>query len=337
MRLAGLHHITLISSDMARTVDFYTRVLGLRLIKQTVNYDDPSAKHFYFGDEVGTPGTVITYFEWPHLPPGRTGPGLTHHYAFTVADERAQLCWLVRLRRLGYQVTLPRPRVYFTSIYFRDPDGVIIEVATRGPGFAVDEDPARLGGEVKMPPREYMKPHRQDREPDLAALDYDGAEILPAMRLASLHHITLMCRDIERTTRFYTDLLGLRLVKRTINFDDPSSPHSYYGDEQGSPGTLVTYFAYPQMAQGTMGVGVTHHYAFAVDDEAEQWEWQARLMRAGIPVSPVMDRTYFRSIYFQDPDGVILEIATRGPGFLVDEPRETLGARMILPGGRSCA
>lgn len=331
MELQGLHHITLVSSDIARTTRFYTEVLGLRLIKQTVNFDDPSAKHFYFGDEVGTPGTVITYFEWPHLAQGQLGVGLTHHYALAVADEDAQARWIVRLRRYGVQVTNPRPRRYFTSIYFRDPDGVILEIATRGPGFLVDESEDALGEHAIVPPREFLKPWRAESPPGLDALAYDGKVILRTMQLRGIHHITLICSDIEQTARFYSHVLGQRLVKRTVNFDDPGSPHYYFGDRLGTPGTVVTYFGYPQRSRGRMGVGVAHHFAFLADSDEEQRAWLGRLQRAGVQTTDIIDRTYFRSLYFSDPDGAILEIATRGPGFLVDEDRERLGSQLILP------
>lgn len=331
MALRGLHHITLISSDIRRTTQFYTEVLGLRLIKQTVNFDDPSARHFYFADDIGTPGTVITYFEWPHLASGSTGVGLTHHYALAVADEEALERWWVRLRRLEVEVTNPRPRRYFTSIYFRDPDGVILEIATRGPGFLIDEPEEDLGGRVIVPPQEFLKPGRKDEPPQIERLDYDGGEIIPAMRVQGIHHITLISGDIERTTSFYTEVLGQRVIKRTVNYDDPGAPHYYYGDRAGTPGTIVTYFGYPAMSRGRMGVGVAHHYAFLVETDDEQREWVDRLRAAGVSTTDVIDRKYFRSVYFNDPDGVILEIATRGPGFLVDEDLSTLGSRLILP------
>lgn len=330
MPLTGLHHITLISSDIQRTTRFYTDLLGLRLIKQTVNFDDPSAKHFYFGDAAGTPGTVITYFDWPHLPRGATGVGLTHHYALAVEDEDELARWWVRLRRHGVEVTNPRPRRYFTSIYFNDPDGVFLEIATRGPGFLIDEPEHALGGRTIEPPKEFLKPWRKDAPPESPA-GYDGVEIAPTMRLQGIHHITLIASDIERTARFYTDLLGRRLVKRTVNFDDPAAPHYYHGDRFGRPGTLITYFGYPRRSLGRMGVGVAHHYAFLVETDDEQREWRDRLRAAGVTTTDVIDRKYFRSIYFNDPDGVILEIATRGPGFLVDEDLDSLGSRLILP------
>jgi len=146
-----------------------------------------------------------------------------------------------------------------------------------------------------------------------------------------IHHITLICRNMERTVEFYTETLGLRLVKQTVNYDDPSSKHFYFGDETGSPGTVLTFVEHPSGQQAQMGVGITHHLALSVKDDAEQMAWKEKLEAAGVPVTGPFDRTYFKSIYFQDPDGIIVEMATQGPGFTVDEPVEELGSKMILP------
>ncbi|MFQ5693308.1 MAG: VOC family protein [Nitrospinota bacterium] len=146
-----------------------------------------------------------------------------------------------------------------------------------------------------------------------------------------IHHITLICRDMDRTAKFYTEVLGLRLVKRTVNYDDPSSKHFYFGDASGSPGTVLTFFERPDGAQAQMGVGIAHHLALTVKDEAEQLAWKERREAAGVAVAGPFDRTYFKSIYFHDPDGIIIEMATEGPGFTADEPLEALGSRMILP------
>ncbi len=151
------------------------------------------------------------------------------------------------------------------------------------------------------------------------------------MKLAGLHHITLLCRDMERTVDFYTRALGLRLIKQTVNFDDPGTKHFYFGDDSGTPGTIVTFFEYPRGMAGQVGVGTMHHFAFCVDSDAEQLAWRQRLIQLEINVTPVMDRKYFHSIYFRDPDGIILEIATRPPGFLIDEDLEHLGTQMQIP------
>ncbi|MEM8535873.1 MAG: VOC family protein, partial [Chloroflexota bacterium] len=135
MTIQGLHHITLVSANAQRTVDFYTKLLGQRLVKQTVNFDDPGSYHLYFGDELGRPGSAITFFEWPSAPKGHPGIGGTHHFALHVADYDGLLKWKRRLIDHGVAVDGPLDRHYFRSIYFRDPDGVIVEIATRGPGW----------------------------------------------------------------------------------------------------------------------------------------------------------------------------------------------------------
>src|SRR5512138_2562827 len=156
MSILSLHHITIVCQSAQRTVDFYTRVLGLRLVKKTVNFDDPGAYHLYFGDQVGSPGTAITFFEWPDAPRGHPGIGGTHHVALQVADYNGLLKWKRRLTDLGLKVEGPLDRHYFKSIYFRDPDGVILELATVGPGWTVDEAADRLGSEYREPPADMV-------------------------------------------------------------------------------------------------------------------------------------------------------------------------------------
>lgn len=135
------------------------------------------------------------------------------------------------------------------------------------------------------------------------------------MRLTGLHHVTLICSDLGRTTEFYRDVLGLALVRQTTNADDPDARHFFFGDAAGSPGTLVSFLEYPDLPAGTVGVGSTHHFAFAVDSEEEQLAWRDYLRGRGVPCTEILDRDEFRSIYVRDPDGHIVEIATRTPGF----------------------
>ncbi len=334
MTITGLHHITAGALDAQRTIDFYTGVLGLRFVKKTVNFDDPGSYHLYFGDERGTPGSVITFFEWPGVPTGRPGIGGTHHLALKVGSTDAQLKWKRRLTDLGIAVTGPFDRAYFTSIYFRDPDGLILEIATLEPGWAVDEDPAALGQALIEPPARLVKGHR-DEEAIRAATWPDPVPVITSdMALtAGMHHITAIGSDVAATDAFYSGLLGMRRVKKTKNFDDPASAHWYWGDQAGRPGTLVTYFERDaaREAHARIGTGQTHHFAFAVKDADEQMAWRERLMEAGLRVSPVMNRVYFKSIYTSDPDGHIVELATLGPGFGVDEPWESLGQALQLP------
>lgn len=334
MTILGLHHITLVCSNAQRTVDFYTRTLGLRLVKQTVNFDDPGSYHLYFGDEVGSPGSAITFFEWPRAPRGSPGIGGTHHFALGVADYDGLLMWKRRLTDLGLSVDGPFDRHYFTSIYFKDPDGVIVEIATLGPGWAIDEAPDAIGSAFRAPPEAMLVSNRDAER--IAALTWPEPvpEVTPAMALRhGMHHITAIGSSIARTHAFFGELLGMRRVKMTNNFDDPTSAHWYWGAGEGRPGTLITYFERDpaRSPRVRMGAGQTHHFALAVADETAQIEWRERLLAAGLRVSPVMDRIYFKSIYTNDPDGHIVELATLGPGFAVDEPVERLGGGLRLP------
>lgn len=334
MTILGLHHITLVSSNAQRTLDFYVRVLGLRLIKQTINFDDPSAYHLYFGDETGRPGTAITFFEWKDLPRGKPGIGGTHHLALQVADRDGLLMWKRRLTGLGLPVRGPYDRHYFTSIYFNDPDGVILEIATRGPGMAVDEPADALGQQLRPPPADMVIRNRDEARIAAETWPEPVTGITPAMSLhGGMHHITAIGSNIQRTHAFFGELLGMPLVKRTSNFDDPNSAHWYWGVDGGKPGTLITYFERDPLKESRvrMGTGQTHHFALAVQDADTQLEWREKLIRAGLRVSPVMNRVYFKSIYTNDPDGHIVELATLDPGFAVDESVAQLGGRLQLP------
>ncbi|CAA9572956.1 MAG: Glyoxalase family protein [uncultured Thermomicrobiales bacterium] len=332
-RIRGIHHLTAVCADAQRTVDFYTQTLGLRLVKQTVNFDDPGAYHLYFGNDQAAPSSLLTFFEWPDAGPGRTGIGATHHIAFATADRDALLRWKRWLTGRGLAVTGPYDRVYFQSIYFQDPDGLIIEIATRGPGWTVDEVPDALGTELKPPPFETTVGGRD--EAAIAAETWPEPVATPdaTMRLNAIHHITAIASDAERTLAFYTETLGMRFVKRTLNFDNPDSPHLYVGVGDGAPGTIVTWFGYRpgQMRRGVVGHGMTHHVAFHVADEDALRAWQGHLAAAGVPATEIRDRQYFKSVYFQDPDGHILELATAGPGFATDEAPEALGRALRLP------
>lgn len=330
--ITGIHHLTAVSSNAQRTVDFYTRMLGLRLIKQTVNFDDPSSYHLYFGDEENGPG-VLTVFESKGAPRGRYGIGGTHHLAFETRDRDTLRQWKRWLADSGTPVTGPYDRVYFESIYFTDPDGLIVEIATRGPGWTLDEAPDALGSEVKLPPRETMVNHRD--EAAIAAETWPEAIPVPTpeMRLRRMHHITAIGSDAMETERFFCDVLGMRMVKRTVNFDNPDSPHLYFGVGDGAPGTIVTYFAYPHgtMRPVQMGSGMTHHFALSVPDEDALAAWRDYLNDSGVPATDIKNRAYFRSISLRDPDGHVVEIATDTPGFTIDEQHESLGRSLQLP------
>ncbi len=333
MDLTGIHHITLVAADAARTQAFYTQLLGLRLVKRTVDFDRPGTWHLTFGDAVGTPGTLVTVLAWPGAARGQRGTGGTHHFALLAETTNAQLKWKRWLTGHGIAVQGPYDRTYFRSIYFRDPDGCIVEIATRWPGMAEDEPDDALGTTVIEPPEDLTKGHRDEAAIAAQTWPEPIPALGPDMTLGGLHHISALCSDIARTTAFWTELLGFRLVKQTVSYDDPAIPHYYYGRGNGEPGTLITYFAYPpdQMRPARLGPGLTHHFALTVETDAEQEVWRERLLAAGLDVTPVRDQRYFRSFYFHDPDGHRLGIATRAPGFLVDETEAELGQHLVLP------
>jgi glyoxalase family protein len=334
MTIQGLHHISLVSADAQRTVDFYTHALGLRLVKQTVNFDDPGSYHLYFGDATGRPGTAVTFFEWPHASRGAPGIGGTHHFALAVADREGLLKWKRRLTDRGLAVEGPLDRHYFESIYFNDPDGTILEIATLGPGWTIDEAPDDIGEAFRAPPDEMLVRNRDEARIAAETWTEPVPNITREMALSrGMHHITAIGSNIQRTHAFLHGLLRMRRVKMTNNFDDPTSAHWYWGVGDGAPGTLITYFERDPTKEPRrrFGAGQTHHYALAVPDEATQLEWREKLVTAGLRVTPVLDRVYFKSIYMQDPDGHIVELATVGPGFLVDEAEADLGRSLQLP------
>ncbi len=318
MSIQGLHHITLICSNAQRTVDFYTRGLGLRLVKQTVNFDDPGSYHLYFGDTLGSPGTAITFFEWRDAPCGHPGIGGTHHLALQVADYSGLLKWKRRLTELGLTIDVPVDQRYFNSIMFNDPNGVRLEIATVGPGWLRAEKP-QIADQARVQAETWDAP---------------VTDITDDMALTrGMHHLTAIASDLERTEAFYTGLLEVPRVKALTDLDDPRAAHWYWGVDAGRPGTLVSYIQRDprQMTRARFGAGQTHHFALAVADAETQLAWREKLLDAGLRVSPVMDRVYFKSIYTNDPDGHIVELATRGPGFAVDEDAAHLGACLKLP------
>ena len=149
------------------------------------------------------------------------------------------------------------------------------------------------------------------------------------LRISGIHHITLLCADVERSVGFYRNVLGLRVVKRTVNEDDRGARHLFFGDEEGRPGTLITCLEYPELDEGVIGRGSTHHFALSVATEEELAAWREYLVSKGVPVTEMLDRTYFKSVYLRDPDGHIIELATLGPGLTADEPLEELGRRPV--------
>lgn len=320
-RTLGFHHISLVSSDAARTTQFYRDVLGFRLL---------SRDGLHFGLGTAAPGTLVSFFERPDAPRGRWGLGGIHHLALGVSTREAQLKWKRRLQDHGAHVAGPYDRGWFHSIYFTDPDGQVLEIATQGPGYALDEPADRLGERVITPSPERIIGHRDERR--IAALTHGEPvpEITAEMVLDGIHHITGMTGDVAELGEFYERTLGLRLVKRTVNQDDGRTPHWFWARYDGAvvaPHSALTMFGTwarggitsPRYRDVQPGTGQTDHVAFRARDDEELGTLRESLLSAGVSVSPVLDHTFFRSIQFRAPDGLLLEVSTDTPGFTSGE------------------
>jgi glyoxalase family protein len=314
--VAGLHHVVLVARDLERSADFYGRILGLAEVGRgpvpVAGMDRPGqlgeAEARWYGDREGRPGSLVAIVERPGAPQGRPGIGGSHHFALAVSDREVLLRWKRRFLDQGYAVNGILDRHYFQSIYIKDPDGQIVELATLGPGWAIDEEAERIGEEHRNPPAEMINTNR-DRARIQAENWTDAVpDITPAMRIGSLHHVTAIGTSIENTAAFVAGRLGMRRVKRTNNFDDVGSFHWYWGVGRGVPGTLVTYFdRKPERERPVeMGAGQIAHYAVAAAPDAVE-PLGARLAAAGLAASGVAefgpDATRFRALATRDPDG----------------------------------
>ena len=297
--LAGYHHMTMVCRDARENVRFYRDTLGLRLVKKTVNFDVPDTYHLYWGDDVGSPGTLLTFFEWPHAARGNTGWGGTHHVGLAVASGAVLAYWRGRLERSGVELEELFDDHGHPTIRFRDPDGLLLELS------------APAGEDVP------------DGTPDL---------YVPAMAIGRLQHVHIQVTDSERALIYYRNLLGFDLVGQGPHHDDPGLTDLIFdvlGD--GAQRLIVTEVDRDQTPRAREGTGQTHHVAFGATDDPHELAWQERITHAGVPTTEVRDRKYFHSIYFNDPDGHLIEIATANPGFAVDEPAESLGQALSLP------
>ena len=290
MSETGLHHVTAFSGDPARNLDFYTRVLGMRLVKKTVNFDDPGTYHLYYGDETGRPGTILTFFPIPHAAPGRAGVGETQETAFRV--PRAAIGWWThRLVEQGVSHEALVRVFGEPTLRFRDPDGMMLALV------GVDE---------------------------LGEVPAWGGGVPAEHAIRGLHGVTLMLRAAEPTSAILIDVLALREVGRE------GSAIRYIGT--AGVGAHVTLNAVGDVLPGRQGAGSVHHIAFRAPDDAAQASMAERLTRNHeLHVTEQRDRNYFRSIYFQEPGGVLFEIATDRPGFAVDEEVADLGRGLKLP------
>ena len=290
--ITGLHHVTAIASDPQRTLDFYVGLLGLRFVKRTVNFDDPASYHFYFGDARGTPGTILTFFAWPGARRGIRGTGQIEAPAFAIPPNSIGY-WLDRFKEHHVPAEKTPARFGEEVLRFADPDGLVIELiaSISSAGFEPWAD--------STVPVEHS--------------------------LRGFHGVSIALEGYEQTATLLTETFGYRLVERLNNRFRLAAP------SEAGAGRIVDLLCRPDGSPGRVAAGSVHHIAFRARDDAEQLVWRERLVDLGYNVTPVIDRTYFHSIYFREPGGVLFEIATDPPGFTLDESLEELGDQLRLP------
>ena len=296
MELTGLHHVTAITGNPSLNVGFYTEVLGLRLVKKTVNQDDVAAYHLFYADEEGHAGTDMTFFDWPHVGERVHGAGTITMTAFRVPGAALDY-WAGRFRDYGVSHSGVTDDGGRRTIRFLDPEGQSLELI---------DDEGRPGG-----------------------TPWASAPVPPEKGITGLGAVRFPVRALEATARFLTARLGFRKAREYRSAD--GNPVFVYGVGPGGPGAEVHLEHRPDAPFGHAGRGGVHHVAFRTPTGDEHKSWREQLAGSGVAVTPVIDRFYFRSIYFREPTGVLFEIATDGPGFASDEPREHLGERLSLP------
>lgn len=289
--MAGIHHITAIAGEPQRNLDFYTGSLGMRLVKLTVNFDDPGSYHFYYGDEIGHPGSILTFFPWPGGRPGRQGAGQAANVALGIPPASLGF-WIERLLAQGIKYEGPTPRFDEQVLAFRDPDGLLLELVA---------------------------------SPRVAGIAPWSDGPLPAEHtIRGLHGTTLWEDGDTGSADFLRRTMGLEPRGKEgglLRFE---------GAESGV-GTVVYLRQAQGFWRGAGGLGTVHHVAFRAPSDQAQLEKRAEIEAQGLGITPVIDRQYFHSVYFREPGGVLFEIATEAPGFAIDEPVEELGTHLKLP------
>ncbi|RBL91036.1 ring-cleaving dioxygenase [Chitinophaga flava] len=289
--ITGLHHITAISGNAKKNYDFYTRIMGLRFVKKTVNFDDPHTYHFYYGDKTGSPGTILTFFPWEDIMTGRRGTHMATEIGYSIPEGSINF-WLKRLDAAN--IIYNKPSSKFGEIYltFLDPDGLKIELT--------------------------VPEKTDDRVP------WETAEVSAENATRGFHHVTLTLDDIQATADLLVSVFGFELIKHHANryrFASPAGDTANYIDLVEAKGEL----------RGHVAGGSIHHIAFRMKDDAMELHYREKLEALGLNATPQLDRKYFRSVYFREPGGVLFELATDTPGFTVDESVEELGTHLMLP------
>jgi glyoxalase family protein len=298
MQLTGIHHLTAVSADASGNVAFYAGTLGMRLVKKTVNQDDVSAYHLFYADALASPGTDVTFFDWPAAPERRGNHSITRT-ALRVAGEPALRWWAARFAELGVKHGAVETRDGRLTLDFEDPEGQRLSLV----------DDGGVG----------------------AAHPWDRSPVPVEHQIRGLGPITMSVPDLRPTEIVLTQLMNMRNVR---DYPDPESPKDrvyVYAMGEGGPAAELHIALRPDLAPAQPGAGGVHHVAFRTPNEAQYDAWADRLQELRVPNSGKVDRYYFRSLYFREPNGILFEIATDGPGFATDEPMEALGERLALP------
>lgn len=290
-KVLGIHHITAIAGNAKRNYDFYTRVLGLRFIKKTVNFDDPGTYHFYFGDEVGSPGTILTFFPWEGVTTGRHGTGIATDIGYSVPENSLDF-WTERLNNNNVRITGSGTRFGESYLSFHDADGL---------------------------PLSLIVPQSGDRRQP-----WQTKEVSAAVATKGFHSVTLTLRSITETAKVLTDIFDYTLKKQEGN-------RYRYVTNAVEAASIVDLLENPHDARAINAGGTIHHVAFRVKDEDVLMHFREKVLRYGLNITPKIDRNYFFSLYFREPGGVLFELATDNPGFSVDEPVAELGTHLKLP------
>jgi glyoxalase family protein len=289
--IQGLHHVTAIAGNAQRNHNFYTRILGLRLVKKTVNFDDPYTYHFYYGNEMGEPGTILTFFPWEGVGPGKNGAGMATEITYHI-DPRAIDFWTDRFKKLNVVTEKTIERFGEICLPFTDPDGLRLSLLS-----------SSVSDERKGWQTEQIKPEEATK---------------------GFHSVTLTVRKLDKTAEVLTDLLGYRLLSQEDNRYRFICPDI-------STASIIDILEEPEAAPGRNSAGTNHHIAFRVANPEIQMAFREKIAKKGLHITSQIDRQYFFSIYFREPGGVLFEIATDNPGFTVDEPLNELGTNLKLP------
>lgn len=299
-KLKGIHHITAVSAAIAQNAIFYTKLLGMRLVKKSVNQDDVSAYHLFYADKHGTPGTDMTFFDWPRMRPEQRGTDSIVGTAFRVNGTAALEYWAERLVAHGIVQGGIQEFAGRSVLPFEDPEGQRL--------YLVDDGGADYEGElwqVEGIPEEFA--------------------------LRGFYSVVLSIPFFEQLGPVLTDIMQFTETERTTWLDGETEVAIYQTGDGDGAGREIWLLEEPELRRARQGAGATHHVAFRVADEAEEKEWREHLQRSGLMVSHVIDRFWFRSIYYRVSMGILFEIATDGPGFTVDEDLEALGETLVLP------